>query len=181
MLYEMITGEKFQFPPAGQRIEDRLRKNLKKYVVSDSVSKQEQPRQQKQSTSHGKIKAVLILGSVKDEPHAKKITDALTEHGIVFDQHVASAHKQAQKGMDLITKYANQSVIYITIAGRSNALSGFTAGNSDKPVIACPPFKDKMDMWVNIHSTLQMPSKVPVMTILEPSNVALAIKRIANL
>ena len=31
---------------------------------------------------------------------------------------------------------------------------------------------------VNINSTLQMPSKVPVMTVLEPGNVALAAERI---
>ncbi len=127
------------------------------------------------------IKAVLVLGSTKDEGHAKKITDSLSNFGIQYDQHVASAHKEASKGLELIERYKNEPVIYITIAGRSNALSGFMAGNSDKPVIACPPFKDKMDMMVNINSTLQMPSKVPVMTILEPGNVALAIERIINL
>ena len=38
--------------------------------------------------------------------------------------------------------------------------------------------KDKMDFFVNINSTLQCPSKVPVMTVLEPGNVALAIEKI---
>ena len=125
--------------------------------------------------------AVLILGSEKDENHAKKITEELNKFGIQYVQHIASAHKDAKKGLELIEKYQNQPVIYITIAGRSNALSGFMAGNSDKPVIACPPFADKLDMMVNINSTLQMPNNVPVMTILEPSNVALAIKRIQHL
>ena len=66
----------------------------------------------------------------------------------------------------------------MTIAGKSNALSGVIASNSKYPVIASPPFKDKLDMLVNIHSTLQCPSNVPVMTILEPINVALSIKKI---
>lgn len=121
------------------------------------------------------------MGSTSDEAWAKKITDALDESNIKHEQHVASAHKEAQKGLEILEQYKDESVIYITIAGRSNALSGFVAGNSTKPVIACPPFKDKEDMMINIHSTLQMPSKVPVMTILEPGNVALAVKRIIDL
>ena len=36
-------------------------------------------------------------------------------------------------------------------------------------------------MMVNINSTLQCPSKVPVMTILKPLNVALSIHKIFNL
>ena len=37
------------------------------------------------------------------------------------------------------------------------------------------------DFMVNINSTLQLPSNVPVMTILEPVNVALSIKRMLTL
>jgi 5-(carboxyamino)imidazole ribonucleotide mutase len=82
---------------------------------------------------------------------------------------------------DIVTPLQKKRIIYVTVAGRSNALSGVVACNTSYPVIACPPFKDKSDMMVNINSTLQMPSKVPVMTILEPGNVALAIKRMFNL
>ncbi len=127
------------------------------------------------------MKVVLILGSTSDEEHAKKITDKLTEYSIAFEQYVASAHKEAPKALGILEKYKNEKVIYVTIAGRSNALSGFVAGNSNKVTIACPPFADKTDMMVNINSTIQMPSNVPVMTILDPGNVALAIKRIMEL
>ena len=126
-------------------------------------------------------KVILLLGSNSDEAHAKKITKKLTEYGIVFEQHVASAHKQAAEALAIIEKFKNEPVIYVTIAGRSNALSGFVAGNSDKITIACPPFADKADMLVNINSTLQMPSNVPVLTVLDPGNAALAIKRIVEL
>jgi len=71
-----------------------------------------------------------------------------------------------------------KDLVYITIAGRSNALSGFVAANSDHPTLGCPPFSDKADMLVNIHSTLQMPSNTPVMTVIDPGNCALAVKRI---
>ena len=39
------------------------------------------------------MKAVLIMGSTSDEPHAKKITDKLDDYGIAWEQYVASAHK----------------------------------------------------------------------------------------
>jgi len=72
-------------------------------------------------------------------------------------------------------------IVYVTVAGRSNALSGVVACNSTYPVIACPPFKDKSDMLVNIQSSLQMPRNVPVMTILEPLNVVSAVQRIFSM
>jgi 5-(carboxyamino)imidazole ribonucleotide mutase len=81
--------------------------------------------------------------------------------------------------LEILDSNANEeSIVYVTIAGRSNALSGFVAANSEFPTIGCPPFSDKVDMLVNIHSTLQMPSNTPVLTILDPGNCALAIKRI---
>ncbi len=125
------------------------------------------------------MKTIIIMGSVSDEAHAKKISDKLTEYKIEWEQHVASAHKQPIKVLEILNANKNEKdIVYITIAGRSNALSGFVAANSDFPTIGCPPFTDKMDMFVNIHSTLQMPSKTPVLTVIDPGNCALAVKRI---
>ena len=125
------------------------------------------------------MKVVIIMGSTSDEPHAKKITDKLDEYNINWEQHAASAHKQPKKGLEILESNENDThILYVTIAGRSNALSGFVAANSSFPTLACPPFSDKTDMLVNIHSTLQMPSNTPVLTVLDPGNCALAIKRI---
>ena len=125
------------------------------------------------------MKAVLIMGSTFDEPHAKKITDKLDGYGISWEQHAASAHKQPLKVLEILkNNESEKDLVYITIAGRSNALSGFVAANSEFPTIGCPPFSDKADMLVNIHSTLQMPSNTPVLTVIDPGNCALAVKRI---
>ena len=125
------------------------------------------------------MKAVLIMGSTFDEPHAKKITDKLDDYGISWEQHAASAHKQPLKVLEILkNNETEKGIVYITIAGRSNALSGFVAANSEFPTIGCPPFSDKADMLVNIHSTLQMPSNTPVLTVIDPGNCALAVKRI---
>ena len=128
------------------------------------------------------MKVVIIMGSESDRDFAQKIIDGLEKFSINYDVNVASAHKQPLEVLNIIKSYGNkEGFVYITIAGRSNALSGFVAANSNKPVIACPPFKDKIDMLVNIHSTLQMPSNAPVLTILDPGNCALAAKRILEL
>jgi 5-(carboxyamino)imidazole ribonucleotide mutase len=125
------------------------------------------------------MKTVIIMGSTSDEPHAKKITDKLDEYGITWEKYAASAHKQPLKVLDILTANKEENnIVYITIAGRSNALSGFVAANCEFPTIGCPPFADKTDMLVNIHSTLQMPSNTPVLTVLDPGNCALAVKRI---
>ena len=125
------------------------------------------------------MKAVIIMGSASDEPHAKKITDKLDEYEISWEQHAASAHKQPLKVLEILdANKESKDIIYITIAGRSNALSGFVAANSEFPTLGCPPFSDKSDMLINIHSTLQMPSNTPVLTVIDPGNCALAVKRI---
>ena len=125
------------------------------------------------------MNVVIIMGSISDEPHAKKITDRLDEYGIAWEQHAASAHKNPLKVLEILEANKDQAdIVYITIAGRSNALSGFVAANSEFPTLGCPPFSDKADMLVNIHSTLQMPSNTPVLTVIDPGNCALAVKRI---
>ena len=125
------------------------------------------------------MKAILIMGSTSDEHHAKKITDKLDEYEISWEQHAASAHKQPLKVLEILNDNKDkEGIVYITIAGRSNALSGFVAANSNFPTLGCPPFSDKSDMLVNIHSTLQMPSNTPVLTVIDPGNCALAVKRI---
>jgi len=128
------------------------------------------------------MKIIIIMGSKSDEDWAQKIESEIKKWDLETESHVASAHKVPEKVLALVQKYnQKKDIVYITIAGRSNGLSGVTAANSVHPVIACPPFKDKEDMMVNIHSTLQMPSDTPVLTVLDPKNVAAACARILGL
>jgi len=126
---------------------------------------------------------VIISGSEKDRLWVKKIEKELRKQKLKNSVYYASAHKQSKKVLEIIDRYQRwgRKVVMITVAGRSNALSGFVAGNSCFPVIACPPFKDKHDYLINIHSSLQMPSAVPVMTVVDPGNAVLAAKRILSL
>jgi len=122
----------------------------------------------------------ILMGSESDKPFAEKITAVLDEFEVPYKIHVASAHKVPELVMEIVNEYnsKDEAVCYITIAGRSNGLSGVTAGSAVHPVIACPPFKDKEDFMININSTLQMPSDTPVMTVIDPKNAALAAIRI---
>lgn len=126
------------------------------------------------------MKAVFLLGSKSDKDFADKIAGELIEWGIHSEIIVASAHKVPRMVADIIEKnnVSGMAMVYVTVAGRSNALSGVVAANSIHPVIACPPFADKDDFIVNINSTLMMPSETPVMTVIDPGNAALAVIKI---
>ena len=132
---------------------------------------------------HHKQIVLILAGSIKDSKHVEKIKSCLDEQNIYSINYYSSAHKNTKQVLSIIENYEkqNRTIIYVTVAGRSNALSGVVASNTRYPTIACPPFKDNLDLQTNINSTLMCPSKVPVMTILEPENVALSIKNIFNL
>ncbi|MCF7830450.1 AIR carboxylase family protein [Candidatus Gracilibacteria bacterium] len=122
---------------------------------------------------------VIVCGSESDFSFAEQIKNPLEAENVSVELLAASAHKEAPKGLEIIKKFGkNPKTIFVTVAGRSNALSGFFAGNSNNIVIACPPFKSLDDYNTDIHSTLRMPSSTPVLTILDPKNCALAIMRI---
>lgn len=125
----------------------------------------------------------FILGSKVDLPHAEKITKVLDEYGVKHEIYIASAHKVPVTTLEIIDKLneKKESMVFLTIAGRSNALSGLVSANTHFPVVACPPFQDKDDYLVNIHSTLQMPSETPCLTIVDPGNAAQAVLRILGL
>ena len=130
---------------------------------------------------------VILAGSVTDKEWVNKIQKELNGKNLNNIAYYSSAHKNTREVLRILDSYSrknqpdNRKIIYITVAGRSNALSGVVASNVEYPVFAVPPYKDKLDFQVNINSTLQCPSKVPVMTVLEPGNVALAIEKIFNL
>lgn len=126
---------------------------------------------------------VILAGSVKDESQVNKIIKHCDQLNIYTIHYYSSAHKNTRGVLNILEKYEkqNRKIVYVTVAGRSNALSGVVASNTRFPTIACPPFNDNTDLQVNINSTLICPSKVPVMTILEPENVAISIQKIFNI
>jgi len=125
-------------------------------------------------------KVVIIMGSKSDLQWSKRIAEVLDGFGIESVLRVASAHKVPLKCYELIKEYEKENVVFITVAGRSNALSGFTDAQTCCPVIACPPYSDKFG-GSDIYSSLRMPSAVAPMVVLEPANAALAAAKILGL
>ena len=126
-------------------------------------------------------KVIIIMGSKVDLDWAKKIKDALNKFGIKGEIRIASAHKVPLKCYEILKEYEKEEhIVFITVAGKSDALSGFVDANTYFPVIACPPYSEKFS-GIDIFSTLRMPRGVAPMTILEPENAALAAAKILGL
>jgi 5-(carboxyamino)imidazole ribonucleotide mutase len=123
------------------------------------------------------MKVVIIMGSKSDLEWSRKIAGTLSKLGIESTLRIASAHKVPLKVLEIIKKYEDEDVVFITVAGRSNALSGFVDANTVKPVIACPPYSDKF-AGADIFSTLRMPSGVSPMVVLEPEQAGIASAKI---
>jgi len=125
-------------------------------------------------------KVVIIMGSKADLEWAKQISNVLSSFEIETITRIASAHKVPLKCYNLIKEYQKENVVFITIAGMSNALSGFTDAQTHCPVIACPPYSDKF-AGADLFSSIRMPSGVAPLTILSPENAALAAAKILGL
>ncbi len=126
------------------------------------------------------MKVVIIMGSKQDLEHSKKIAEKLKELEVEYVLRIASAHKTPLKVLEILKEYENEDVVFITVAGKSNALSGFVDANTIKPCIACPPYSDKYSGF-DIFSTLRMPSGVAPLTVLEPEGAALSALKILSL
>ena len=118
---------------------------------------------------------IILMGSASDLPHCTEIGAALEDLGIDNVQRVASAHKSPTRLLKILQEYEASSHphVYITVAGRSNALSGMVDAMVRSPVIACPP-PSQAYAGVDIYSSLRMPSGVAPVLVLEPANAALA-------
>src|SRR3989339_352873 len=122
----------------------------------------------------------LLLGSTSDTEHAEKIQAVLKEFAVPPRILVASEHKVPEKVAEIIKELNadSQPQVVITVVGMSNGLGGVAAGGCVHPVITCPPAKSLEEYQVDLHSSLRMPSDVPVMTVLNPKNAALAAVKI---
>jgi len=121
----------------------------------------------------------IVMGSSGDDAHAERILKALSALGVPARKHVASAHKTPLYALEKVSRLDGMlgRVVYITIAGRSNALSAFIDAATANCVIACPPIGSNFS-GMDILSSLSLPSGIASMVVLEPENAALAAAKI---
>lgn len=125
---------------------------------------------------------IILMGSKSDLEHCQKIADACEQFGIETVMRIGSAHKTAEHALAILNQYEAdpRPKVYITVAGRSNALSGFTDGAVSAPVIACPPPSIAFG-GADVYSSLRMPSGIAPALVLEPVNAALLAAKILGL
>ena len=123
-------------------------------------------------------RVIILTGSKGDLPHAQKISALLEELGVKSTMRIASAHKTPERLLEIIKE--GEEVVFVTVAGRSNALSGLVDAQTHFPVIASPPYSERFSGW-DILSSLRMPSGVAPMVVLEPEGAALAAAKIIAL
>ncbi len=129
-----------------------------------------------------KEKIVIIIGSGSDEEFAEPICTTLEKYEIPYERRVISAHRRTRALLDELERYeaSGDNLIYITVAGLSDSLSGIIAGNTTHPVIACPPYSEKFG-GIDVYSSFRTPKGIPTLFVPDPENAALAAIRILSL
>jgi 5-(carboxyamino)imidazole ribonucleotide mutase len=125
-------------------------------------------------------KAIVIMGSERDLEFCREIAKYLKLLGAEYTFRVASAHKTPEQVLKILKEFEKEKIVYITVAGRSNALSAFVDANTSKPVIACPPYSGKYG-GADIYSSLRVPSGIGSTVIIEPEGAAIAAAKILAL
>ena len=136
------------------------------------------------------MKVPIIMGSTSDEKHADSLIKLVDDFNlknftnIVMEKRVCSAHKYASYLETMMSEYENNEELhnvycYVTIAGRSNALSAVVDGLTPKPVIAFPPLNN--GNMHDLYSSVRMPSGVSPMLVLGAANCFLAVTKVLGL
>ncbi|MGB9134088.1 MAG: AIR carboxylase family protein [Candidatus Bathyarchaeia archaeon] len=132
--------------------------------------------------AQGKI--VVFMGSKHDYEFASRVGRFLQDEGfgVECEYVVASAHKTPRKLLDEMENYekAGGQMVFITVAGLSDALSGTVAGASRYPVIACPPDSEKFG-YAKFFSSAMTPQGVAVAYVPRPENAALSAVKVLAL
>ena len=128
-----------------------------------------------------KQKIIVLMGSPRDLQFAIKIKEFMKKEKFPVNciYNVASAHRTPEKLLKDLKEYetSGESLVYITVAGLSDALSGVVAGFTSYPVIACPPDSEKHGA-AKLFSSTAMPNGIPVAYVAKPENAALMATRI---
>ena len=125
-------------------------------------------------------KAIILMGSERDLDLCREIAKYMKLLGVEYAFRVASAHKTPEQAVAILKEFEKEKVVYVAVAGRSNALSAFLDANTSKPVIACPPYSEKYG-GVDIYSSLRVPSGIGSTVTIEPEGAAIATAKILAL
>lgn len=167
-LYEGLTGDAFQYPNGSQEV--RIVQHIRRWTEG-----QEQEEIEKMPWG-----AIILMGSPSDKGHVEKITDQLEALGVPYRCRVASVHKTLEHLLRVLGAYqlSQRQLVFITVAGGLDALSGAVDGYLPFPVISAPP-EGQADI---IYATnLRTPEGIAPAYVIKPQNAALAAAKILGL
>ncbi|MBA7537248.1 phosphoribosylaminoimidazole carboxylase [subsurface metagenome] len=86
-------------------------------------------------------RVVIMAGSESDRSHIEKIIESLKYFEIPFEVRICSAHKNPDTLLEIIRGYnaLSAAIVFVAVAGGSDALSGTLSFHALHPVISCPP------------------------------------------
>lgn len=126
-------------------------------------------------------KIIVLMGSKSDLSFSMRIGQFLRKERFKVEHKyaIASAHRTPELLIKKLKDYekSQKKIVFITIAGLSDALSGVVAGYSTYPVISCPPDIEKFGL-LKAFSSVMMPLGVPVLFTPKPENAAFAALKI---
>ena len=125
-------------------------------------------------------KVIVLMGSERDLEFCREIAKYLKLLGVEYAFRVGSAHKTPEQVLSILKEFEKEKIVYVTVAGRSNALSAFVDANTSKPVIACPPYSEKYG-GTDIYSSLRVPSGIGSTVTIEPEGAAIVVAKILAL
>ena len=123
--------------------------------------------------------AAILMGSPSDKEFVDKITSMLDRFGVAHESKISSAHKSTTELLEIVKSYdvMDKEVVYIAVAGMSNALCGVLDGNTARPVITCSPTLNQLNA-VDIYSALRMPKGIGCTVVVAPEAAAVAAAKI---
>jgi phosphoribosylaminoimidazole carboxylase/phosphoribosylaminoimidazole-succinocarboxamide synthase len=116
----------------------------------------------------------IILWRGSDKDKVEPFEAALHDTGMEMALVTCSAHKEPVKAVQTLQRLVQEvpDCVVIAYIGRSNGAGPTLSAQTTVPVISVPASVKEFpeDAW----SSLRMPSNVPTLTVLEPSNAVLA-------
>jgi phosphoribosylaminoimidazole carboxylase/phosphoribosylaminoimidazole-succinocarboxamide synthase len=134
-----------------------------------------------ETTGHFRLprqRIILWRGSESDKTDA--FVQALGDLKDMMTVVTCSIHKEPIAGANILNKMIQEvpDTVVIAFIGRSNGAGPVLSALSTVPVITVPA--SAKDFPEDVWSSLRAPSKVPVLTVLEPSNAVLAALQILS-
>lgn len=108
----------------------------------------------------------MVVGSANDLDRLAEARAVFTWFGIVYEVHVASAHRAPRRVLELAEEAPRRGIrVLIAGAGKSAALPGVLAAATTIPVIGVPFSSPELGGLDALLSAVQMPRGVPVATV----------------